>query len=142
MADGFGILPSGGSVYGAATGLTGLAGYPGFTGPTPLGQVESIGGGASFGVNESTNQSNSQSQSANQFFNQSSSNSFIPNYAEEGPLLTYAADAAAMAPQVYQWGQNAYNKSQAQIDDLYRQGQEWASPQRSEERRVGKECRS
>ena len=117
MADGFnlGALPQ---------QLSGMI-YPGIQMRVGYGP----GAGGSIGGNESTSQQQSQSQTANQSYNQSQSQSFIPDYSQTPILESIAQEAQNYAPQVYQWGIDAYNKSQGLIDKLYQQGQEWASPQ-------------
>src|SRR5215467_2695224 len=89
----------------------------------PTGMSQSTG----FGLNISQNQA--QNQASNSAYNQSHAESFIPNYSEEPILERIAQEAENYAPQVYRWGMDAYNRSQGLIDNLYRQGQEWASPQ-------------
>jgi hypothetical protein len=81
--------------------------------PTTVGP----GGSASYGI--STGESTGAQQSS----------SFIPSYSETPILENIANYAQQMAPQVYQWGMNAYNQNQGNINQMLRQGQQWASPQ-------------
>jgi hypothetical protein len=70
----------------------------------------------------------SQSESTNQSASQSGS--YIPNYSETPILENIAQYSAQMAPQVYQWGMDQYNRNQGNIDALMRNALSYASPQR------------
>jgi hypothetical protein len=62
--------------------------------------------------------------------NTSQSSTYIPDYAES-PILQEAAQyARSMAPQVYQWGMDQYNKNQGNIDAMMRNALTYASPAR------------
>src|SRR5215467_358758 len=109
MADGIG---------GLSQALSGYI-YPGI----PLRTGYAPGAGGSIGQQQATAQS---SQNA---YNQSQSQSFIPDYSQTPILERIAQEAEGMAPQVYQWGMQQFNNNQNRIDQLYKAGQEWASPQ-------------
>jgi hypothetical protein len=70
-----------------------------------------------------------QAQSTTQRLDQAHSDSFIPEYSQTPILQRIAQEAEGMAPQVYQWGMDQFNRNQGNIDDLMRQGRQWASPQ-------------
>ena len=73
---------------------------------------------------ESTNQRDAQATS-NEI-----SQSYIPDYSET-PILNEAAQyARSMAPQIYQWGMDQFNKNQGNIDTMMRNALTYASPQR------------
>jgi hypothetical protein len=72
------------------------------------------------GMNTSANQAQSAQQSM----------SFIPDYSETPILESIAKQAQNMAPQVYQWGMDQYNKNQGNIDSMMRNALSYASPQR------------
>lgn len=80
----------------------------------------------------STNASLQQSQQAsNQASSGSSfSQSYIPEYSQTPILESIAKQAQNMAPEVYQWGMNQYNKNQGNIDTMMRNAMMYASPQR------------
>jgi hypothetical protein len=101
-----------GTVLGALTGQP--AGAPFTYGPYDY--LRGGVGGGSF----STNQSASQQQAS----------SFIPQYSETPILENIAKYSASMAPQVYQWGMDQYNRNQGNIDTLMRNALTYASPQR------------
>jgi hypothetical protein len=62
--------------------------------------------------------------------NTAQSTTYIPDYAES-PILREAAQyARSMAPQVYQWGMDQYNKNQGNIDAMMRNALTYASPAR------------
>jgi hypothetical protein len=72
----------------------------------------------------------STSQGTSQQTALSVSGSYIPDYAES-PILREAAQyARGMAPQVYQWGMDQYNKNQGNIDAMMRNALTYASPAR------------
>jgi len=73
--------------------------------------------------------STSSGYSQNQSSANSLSQSYIPNYSQTPILESIAQYAENMAPQVYQWGMDQYNRNQGNIDSLIRQGQTYASPQ-------------
>jgi hypothetical protein len=87
-------------------------------------------------TSEGLNQSLQQSQSTNQSssnqnaFNNSVSNTYIPEYSQTPILNEIAQYSRSMAPQVYAWGMDQYNKNQGDIDALMRNGQTYAGPQR------------
>jgi len=58
------------------------------------------------------------------------SGSYIPEYSQTPILQGIAQYAQSMAPQVYQWGMDQYNKNQGNIDTLMRNAMSYASPQR------------
>jgi hypothetical protein len=70
------------------------------------------------------------SQSQQQSTGQQQSMSFIPDYSETPILESIAKQAQGMAPQVYQWGMDQYNKNQGNIDAMMRNALSYASPQR------------
>ena len=72
----------------------------------------------------------SQGQTVGQSTQQSSSQSYIPDYAESPILRSIAQQAQNMAPQVYQWGMDQFNKNQGNIDTMMRNALAYASPQR------------
>src|SRR5215472_13107941 len=73
--------------------------------------------------------STSSGYSTNQSTANALSQSYIPNYSQTPILESIAQYAQSMAPQVYQWGMDQYNRNQGNIDALIRQGQTYASPQ-------------
>src|SRR6516164_4074750 len=97
----------------------------------PTGVSQSSGEGLNLGLQQAQNQAQqeSQSQSTNNAFNNAYGTSFIPDYSQTPILERIAQEAENYAPQVYNWGIDAYNRNQGSIDDLMRQGQMWASPQ-------------
>jgi hypothetical protein len=101
-----------------------ISGLP--AGMSPLGQTALMGkiygGGAGGSLNAS--QSQQQSTSGQQ------STSFIPDYSETPILESIAKQAQGMAPQVYQWGMDQFNKNQGNIDTMMRNALSYASPQR------------
>src|SRR6516164_9369613 len=109
MADGFSPIPGGFSAL-TSSRIPALTGY---VIPQSMGQQEST----------------SQQQSAQQSQNQAQSQSFIPDFSQTPILERIAQEAENYAPQVYNWGMDAYNRNQTNIDDLMRAGQMWASPQ-------------
>jgi hypothetical protein len=70
--------------------------------------------------------SSTQGASAGSSFSQS----YIPEYSQTPILESIAKQAQAMAPEVYQWGMNQYNKNQGNIDAMMRNAMAYASPQR------------
>ena len=58
------------------------------------------------------------------------STSFIPEYSQTPILEGIAKYAQQMAPQIYQWGMDQFNKNQGNIDQMMRNAQAYASPQR------------
>ena len=100
----------------------------------PLGKE--FGSSSSSNVSLSTNnQSAGSSQnafSAQQASSQGSSfsQSYIPEYSQTPILESIAKQAQNMAPEVYQWGMNQYNKNQGNIDSMMRNAMSYASPQR------------
>ena len=91
---------------------------------TPIYAPGTVGGPTSISENQSAGQNTSVSTS------QSSSGTYIPDYAESPILRSIALQAQQMAPQVYQWGMNQYNKNQGNIDSMMRNAMAYASPQR------------
>jgi hypothetical protein len=87
-----------------------------------LPQPGTVGGPTSIGGNVSQRQAQSTMQST--------SNSYIPDYAESPILREIAQYSRSMAPQVYQWGMDQYNKNQGNIDTMMRNAMTYASPQR------------
>lgn len=70
------------------------------------------------------------SLSAQQAQQSAQSSTYIPDYAES-PILREAAQyARSMAPVVYQWGMDQYNKNQGNIDTMMRNALTYASPAR------------
>jgi hypothetical protein len=69
------------------------------------------------------------SSGMNQSTQQSVSNSFIPDYSQTPILEGIAQYAQQMAPVVYQWGMDQFQRQQGNIDNLMRRAQQWASPQ-------------
>jgi hypothetical protein len=67
-----------------------------------------------------TQQSTSQQQSA----------SYIPDYSQTPILNEIAQYSRQMAPQVYQWGMDQFNKNQGNIDQMMKNAMTYASPQR------------
>jgi hypothetical protein len=101
-----------------------MSGLP--AGMSPIGQTALMGQIYGGGAGGSLNASQSQQQAVS---NQAST-SFIPNYSETPILESIAKQAQGMAPQVYQWGMDQYNKNQGNIDSMMRQALTYASPQR------------
>ena len=58
------------------------------------------------------------------------STSYIPEYSQTPILEQIAKYAGGMAPQVYQWGMDQFNKNQGNIDTMMRSAMSYASPQR------------
>ena len=58
------------------------------------------------------------------------SSTYIPDYLESPILRETAQYARSMAPQVYQWGMDQYNKNQGNIDAMMRNALTYASPAR------------
>jgi hypothetical protein len=58
------------------------------------------------------------------------SGSYIPEYSQTPILQGIAQYAQNMAPQVYQWGMDQFNKNQGNIDNLMRNALSYSSPQR------------
>jgi hypothetical protein len=56
--------------------------------------------------------------------------SFIPEYSQTPILEEISRYARSMAPQVYQWGIDQFNRNQGNIDALMRDALSYASPQR------------
>jgi hypothetical protein len=85
---------------------------------------------ALYGRSVGQNQADSvnQSQSTQQSQQQAQSDSFIPDFSQTPILEEIAKYAESMAPQVYDWGMQQFNKNQGNIDSMMRAGQEWASP--------------
>jgi predicted negative regulator of RcsB-dependent stress response len=102
-----------------ADGLSTLSALPGYISSLqglPTAYPGGSPGGASFGTTQSSGQN--------------TSNSFIPDYSQTPILENIAQYAENMAPQVYQWGMNAYNQNQGNINSLIQQAQTYASPER------------
>jgi hypothetical protein len=93
----------------------------------PTGESSSSGMGLNLSQNQATNQA--QNNATNNSFNNAYSTSFIPDYSQTAILERIAQEAENYAPQVYNWGIDAYERNQHSIDDLMRAGQMWASPQ-------------
>src|SRR5436190_10180715 len=72
----------------------------------------------------------SQQQSTQTSSGSGFTSSYIPDYLESPILRSIAQQAQNMAPQVYQWGMNEYNKNQGNIDAMMRNAMTYASPQR------------
>jgi hypothetical protein len=85
-----------------------------------MGQIYGGGVGGSLNASQGQQQSSGQQQST----------SFIPNYSETPILESIARQAQGMAPQVYQWGMDQFNKNQGNIDTMMRNALSYASPQR------------
>ena len=83
----------------------------------------SYGPSAETGSTQTTT-SGSQNVSANL------SNTYIPDYLESPILRQIAQYSAGMAPQIYQWGMDQFNKNQGNIDTMMRNALSYASPQR------------
>src|SRR4051812_47727639 len=92
--------------------------------------------GSGYSSNVSLGQSNQAStsyqQSASQQATQASnfSQTYIPEYSQTPILESIAKQAQNMAPEVYQWGMNQYNKNQGNIDSMMRNAMAYSSPQR------------
>jgi hypothetical protein len=90
----------------------------------------SIGGPSQFAEKDQTAQSTQQSISQQQSTQASLAGTYIPDYAESPILREIAQYARSMAPQVYQWGMEQFNKNQGNIDTMLRNALTYASPQR------------
>lgn len=104
----------------------------------PMGPIEVVGhwGPKEFGQTNQSNvslqQSNQSSASNQQSMGQGSSfsQSYIPEYSQTPILESIAKQAQNMAPEVYQWGMDQYNKNQGNIDAMMRNAMTYSSPQR------------
>jgi hypothetical protein len=101
--------------------------------PVPI--LESSGSrSSSLGLSQSTQSSgsNQAASSASQQASQASnfSQTYIPEYSQTPILESIAKQAQNMAPEVYQWGMDQYNKNQGNIDAMMRNAMTYASPQR------------
>jgi hypothetical protein len=101
--------------------------------PVPI--LESSGSrSSSLGLSQSNQSSGSSQQaaSASQQASQASnfSQTYIPEYSQTPILESIAKQAQNMAPEVYQWGMDQYNKNQGNIDAMMRNAMTYASPQR------------
>jgi hypothetical protein len=102
--------------------IPGLGGLPG---PYALGSSSGAGTTTGLSYSGGVNYGQSGGQSTGSSFG----TSFIPDYSQTPILENIANYAANMAPQVYQWGMGVYNQNQGNINQLIRQGQQYASPQ-------------
>src|SRR5262245_37619723 len=107
----------------------------GSTAPIPTGPAS--GGGLLTGLQNplgvyptSIGANQSQGQSTSQSTQQAQSGTYIPDYLESPILRQIAQYASNMAPQVYQWGMEQFNKNQGNIDTMMRNALMYASPQR------------
>ena len=101
--------------------------------PVPI--LESSSSSSSnLGLSQSNQSSGSSQQaaSASQQASQASnfSQTYIPEYSQTPILESIAKQAQNMAPEVYQWGMDQYNKNQGNIDAMMRNAMTYASPQR------------
>lgn len=99
--------------------------------PFSASQTTSVGGSnraTSSGSQQST--STQRSTSAQQASNISESSTYIPEYSQTPILEGIAKYAHQMAPQVYEWGMDQFNKNQGNIDSMMRDSMSYASPQR------------
>jgi hypothetical protein len=96
--------------------------------------VSGGGGGTSFGTNYSAGTSQAQSDASStghaQSTSQSMSQTYIPEYSQTPILNEIAKYSRSMAPQVYQWGMDQFNKNQGNIDQMMKNANSYASPQR------------
>ena len=85
----------------------------------------------------SVSQSTGYNQATNQATNQSTSNavssSYIPEYSQTPILQGIAQYAGNMAPEVYNWGMQQFNRNQGNIDQMMRDAKSYASPERVEQ---------
>lgn len=58
------------------------------------------------------------------------STTYIPEYSQTAILEAIAKQAQQMAPDVYKWGMDQYNKNQGNIDAMIRDARTYASPAR------------
>jgi hypothetical protein len=75
-------------------------------------------------------ESTSTSSGTQQSTGQQQSASYIPDYSQTPILNEIAQYSRQMAPQVYQWGMDQFNKNQGNIDSMMRDALSYASPQR------------
>ena len=99
---------------------------------TSFGSSSNLGLQSSVSQNLSNQSSYGSQQAASQQASQGSSFSqtYIPEYSQTPILESIAKQAQAMAPQVYQWGMDQYNKNQGNIDTMMRNAMTYSSPQR------------
>lgn len=74
--------------------------------------------------------SGSQGFNVSQSSGQQQSASYIPDYLESPILRQIAQYSSQMAPQVYQWGMEQFNKNQGNIDAMMRNALSYGSAQR------------
>jgi hypothetical protein len=83
------------------------------------------------GIGTPTTHTTSSSYTAPSFGqNVNFSTSFIPEYSQTPILNSIAKYSQQMAPQVYQWGMDQFNKNQGNIDQMMKNALAYASPQR------------
>jgi hypothetical protein len=114
--------------------------FPGVGSPTSESSTVSNQGGSSYNVGTSTQQSENQSTGRSQQSSSAAgggqstgsswSSTYIPEYSQTPILEGIAKYAQSMAPQVYQWGMDTYNKNQGQIDNMMKDAMSYASPSR------------
>jgi len=84
----------------------------------------------STGLTQSSSVSNQQAASQQASSGANFSQSYIPEYSQTPILESIAKQAQNMAPEVYQWGMEQYNKNQGNIDAMMRNAMTYSSPQR------------
>lgn len=107
--------------------------YPGDTGAgTITGGVQAAAPGQSLSQQQSAQQSTnvSRAQQTNDALSQNFSQSYIPEYSQTPILEEIAKYSRDMAPKVYQWGMDQFDRQQGNIDALMRNALSYASPQR------------
>jgi hypothetical protein len=98
---------------------------PWWTPPEPA-----VSKSTSGGISQSSSISNQQAVSQQASSGANFSQSYIPEYSQTPILESIAKQAQAMAPEVYQWGMEQYNKNQGNIDAMMRNAMTYSSPQR------------
>jgi hypothetical protein len=112
--------------------------FPGIGSPTSSTQTVGSSQGTGYTAGSSEQQATSKNQAVSQqgststgrSTSQQSSSTYIPEYSQTPILENIAKYSANMAPQVYQWGMGQFNKNQGNIDNMMRDAQSYASPQR------------
>lgn len=94
----------------------------------PAGTASTPAPGQSTSQQQSTNVTRSQNTA--DALSQQYSRSYIPEYSQTPILEEIARYSRQMAPQVYQWGMDQFNRNQGNIDALMQTALSYASPQR------------
>jgi hypothetical protein len=127
---GSGYNPLGGAVQ-ATGGVTDSGGVTGGGLPVPNpGGLPSVSPSGMLNEGQSVGQNVSTALGGQQSTNQQLSSSYIPEYSQTPILEEIAKYSRSMAPQVYDWGMQQFNKNQGNIDTMMRNALSYASPQR------------